>query len=149
MMMHRAQGDEVVQIGGTSVFPLSDMVGLAPADGAVTADPGAGGVHRSQGVPLGIGGRPVPAADVDRHTTVIENDPADHGVAGEAIERVRRQVDPVAGLADRSFVRAGPGSVFIGHEGDVGPPLASIAVGDEIEQSGGRQVPVFVDIAIG
>jgi len=100
VVMLTAEGHQVAEIGCAAVLPLMDMVELAPRQGAVTAVPGAGAVHGSNGNPLGRGGGAMATPDVDRNTSLIENDALNHRIAGQTGDRLRRHGTTSGGLSN-------------------------------------------------
>ena len=59
-----AEGDGVVEVGGSASGPGPGVVDLAPGEGAGAAGDGAGVVEHGQGTVLGLGVQPVGAAQV-------------------------------------------------------------------------------------
>jgi hypothetical protein len=60
-----AEQDEVVQVGGSAVGPVDDVVGDAPGGWAGAAGEGAAAVSGGEGGELGGGGGAVFAADLE------------------------------------------------------------------------------------
>lgn len=100
-MVVGAKRKEILEVGVAIVLPRDDVVGLAPIDGAVATGPRAGRVQRAERRPLGVGRCSIPTADVDDDALVVDHNPADHRVAGEPVDSVRRQRPTTARLMDR------------------------------------------------
>ncbi len=60
MMVTATQRNQIVQISWSAVFPLHDVMNLAPIKRTITTIPTTPRIHDSEGEPLSIGGRPVP-----------------------------------------------------------------------------------------
>ena len=96
---------EVVEIGRSVVEPGDDVVDVATVEGHVAAGVGAGAVHRPQSTPLRPVRNPNLAAAFECFAVAVERDRHDRGFARQAAHRLRRQRDPVGGLAQRLLMQ--------------------------------------------
>jgi hypothetical protein len=84
-----ADGDEVVEVGGSAVFPVVDVVDVAPVEGSVALGVGAlvvvAGCQRES---LGGGGEAGACAHVEYGVVGVQDCGDDPGFAGEFTDRV-------------------------------------------------------------
>ncbi|MEB0133685.1 hypothetical protein QN385_25960, partial [Pseudomonas sp. CCI2.4] len=67
-----AQADEVVEVGGAAVFPVVDVVQVAPRHGGVAAVEGAAAVAYGCGASLVVGGEAFVASHGERDGVVVD-----------------------------------------------------------------------------
>ena len=79
-----AQQDEIVEVGGAAVGPVSDVVGVGPAGGVGAAGVGAALVAGGQGFALVDGDQSAAASDVQGFGSAIQDHGDEVAVAGEA-----------------------------------------------------------------
>jgi hypothetical protein len=97
--------DQVVDVGAAGVGPGGDVVDLAQVAGDGAAGDDAADVAGVQGGLLGGGGEAVAAAQVQHGAVLIQDDPADPGVARQ--QRQRDGVHRPALLGVREPVQGG------------------------------------------
>lgn len=78
-----AEQDQVVHDGWSSFCPVFDVVGVGPGRDAVAAGEGASFVAGDQGGALCRGDKPFEWGDVEWGTVFVEEDGAEHAVAGD------------------------------------------------------------------
>ncbi len=127
VMVLGAQGDEVVEIGGATLLPGPDVVGLTVVDRAIAAAPGTASVERSERRPLARGRGSVPATDIDRHAIRTVHDPLEHGVATQPSQCIVGEVQSIGGLGDGAWMAPPNQGGLIDDDGDVGEVGAPLA----------------------
>ena len=92
---------EVAETGGSSVRPVGDVMGVAPAVGSVASRVGATPIPGDQGAADGGGDDAGGAAHVE-HSTSVGDDSGDRGVTGDPLRRFRsdHETGEFARLAD-------------------------------------------------
>ena len=140
-----AEGDEVVEVGWSFVFPGLEVVGLAPGDGSFAVGPGAGGVDGFEGGPLGGAGGASFAAEVDGDVVIVEEDGSEDGVAGEAVEGGVGEAGSLGGFAGGVGVGAVCCGFCVDDDDDGGSSLGAAVAGDEFEEGLGSEVVVDSD----
>src|SRR4051794_30450106 len=107
--------DQVVDVGAAGVGPGGDVVDLAQVAGDGAAGDDAADVAGVQGGLLGGGGEAVAAAQVQHGAVLVQDDPADAGVAGQ--QRQRGGVHRPALLGVREPVQGGVPGWLTGGQG--------------------------------
>ena len=80
VVMMCAEGNQILDIGPTVVFPERDVVSLTPADLDSAAMPSTGVIHRSQRRPL-MSGRRAMGAPYSQRNPVAHHNGLDHRIA--------------------------------------------------------------------
>lgn len=145
MVVSVAERDQVVEIGGPAVFPLGDVMCLAPVDGAVAVGPSAGGVDGFECNPLAVGGGAVGSADVDGFAFGIEDNFADECVAAKPTDGFVGEGFAVECFAGGVFVWAVEEGVCVDDDGDPGSTSSSVSCINEFGESVGVELFSFGD----
>jgi len=148
-MMLPAQRNEVAEVGRTSVFPFVYVMKLAPREWSVAAIPSASSVNGAGRLPLSVGCGPIPTTHIDGHTSLIQHDPLDHSVAGDAGDRLGWQRPAIDGFPHGIGVAAAHERLPVDDHADVTAPGSAVfALGQQLERCGRGEVWIFLQATL-